>query len=259
MNYSRGHKTVLFLLAFLPVAMQGQSEAGIEVDQIQKKVMNTIEVRQKTQKKEDVWAGKKAELMARYRSLRSEKEHLERLKARTEQRLKIQQNLVAEVERRTKEAERIREELQSCLEIIVTRIEEFINKDLPFLPEERSERLASIKETLDRPDTTAAEKYRRVMEALQVETEYGRTVEVYQNTIELDGQSLLVDILRLGRLSLFCQTPDGNVVGYYDRAAGTWVTIAPGYRNDINKAVAMARRERSIDMVTLPIGRIIVP
>ena len=92
-----------------------------------------------------------------------------------------------------------------------------------------------------------------------METEYGRTVEVYQNTIELDGQSLLVDILRLGRLSLFCQTPDGNVVGYYDRAAGTWVTIAPGYRNDINKAVAMARRERSIDMVTLPIGRIIVP
>ena len=245
-----------FLLLILMVASaRGETKA----ERIQKKVTETIEIRHQTQKKEDKWAGKKAEVMARYHSLSSEKENLEKLKARIEQRLKIKQKLVAEAERRTKESERIREELQSCLESIFTQLEEFIKRDLPFLPKERSDRLASIKETLARPDKTASEKLRRVMEALQVEAEYGRTVEVYQDTIDLDGQSVLVDILRLGRLSLFCQTPDSKMVGHYDRATGKWVFLSPGHRRNINKAVAMARRERTIDLVTLPIGRISVP
>jgi hypothetical protein len=98
-----------------------------------------------------------------------------------------------------------------------------------------------------------------IMEALQVETEYGRTVEVYQEAIDLNGEKIVVDILRLGRLSLFFQTPDGKLVGHYDRVTNKWVSLASRYRRDINKAVEIARRERSIDLVKLPIGRIIVP
>ena len=261
MSYDRFYKRASFTTAFLLllIAMQGQSEAGSEADKIQERVVKTIEIRQKTQKEEDEWAGKKAKLMGEYRSLRSEKKNLEKLKTRTEQRLNIQRNIVAEAERMTKESERIREELQSCLDFIVTRIEESIKRDLPFLPKERSDRLASVKETLARTDKTAAEKLRRVMEALQVEAEYGRTVEVYNDTIDLDGQSVLVDILRLGRLSLFCQTPDSKMVGYYDRGIGRWVSLSPGYRRNINKAVDMARRQRTIDLVRLPIGRISIP
>ena len=249
--------TVAFLFSLL--AIQGQSEAGKEADQIRKKVVQAIEIRQKTQKKEDAWAGKKAKLAARYHSLRSQKEHLEKTKNELKKRLEFQKNLVAEAERKAKETERIRAELQSCLESNIDYLEVFIKRDLPFLPEERSNRLASIKEALARPDKTAAEKFRRVMEALQVEVEYGRTVEVYQDTIYVDSQPLLVDILRLGRLSIFWQTPDGKTVGHYDRATGGWLPLSPGYRRNINKTVDMARRERTIDLVKLPIGRIIVP
>jgi len=249
---------ILVLLIFLHV-MHGQSESGTEVDQIQKKVVRTIEIRQIIQKKEDAWAGKKAELMANYRSLKANKEYLEKFKLQTERSLASQKAHIAELERRIKEWIRIREESQSYLESAVRELEGFIKKDLPFLSKERSNRLSSIKELLARSDKTASEKLRRVMEALQIETEYGRTVEIYQDTIDLNGQSMLVDILRLGRLSLFCQTPDGKVVGHYDRSAERWVSLSPGYRRNINKAVDMARRERTIDLVTLPIGRINVP
>jgi len=261
MNYSRFHRTAYFTVPFLflLVFMNEQSGAGTEADQLQKKVMETIEIRQQTQKKEDAWAGKKAELMARYRSLKAEQEHLEKVRLKNERALSAQKARVAELERKIRESARIREELQSYLESVVTQLDEFIKKDLPFLLKERSTRLASINETLALPDKPAAEKYRRVMEALQVETEYGRTVEVYQDTIELNGQSVLVDILRLGRLSLFCQTPDGRVIGHYDRAAKRWVPLPSTYRREINRAMEMARRERTIDLVKLPIGRIVVP
>ena len=244
---------LLFLLIFRVAPAVGETEA----DQLQKEVTQSIEIRQQTQKKEDAWAGKKSELMARYRSFKANQDHLEKLKLKTESALSAQRAQVAEFERRIKESGRIRGELQSYLESVVTQLEEFIKKDLPFLSKERAARISSIKETLARPDKPAAEKYRRVMEALQVETEYGRTVEVYQDTIDLNGQSVLIDILRMGRLSLFYQTPDGKVVGHYDRAAGTWVSLPSKYRRQINRAVEMARRERTIDLVRLPIGKII--
>ena len=261
MIYKRFHKTAYFTVAFLllPVFMNEQSGAGTEADQVQKKVMETIEIRRQTQKKEDAWAWKKTELMARYRSLKAQQEHLEKVRLKIERALSAQKARVAELERKIRESARIREELQSYLESVVTQLDEFIKKDLPFLLKERSTRLASINETLALPDKPAAEKYRRVMEALQVETEYGRTVEVYQDTIDLNGQSVLVDILRLGRLSLFYQTPDGRVIGHYDRAAGKWTPLPSTYRREINRAVEMARRERTIDLVKLPIGRIVVP
>jgi hypothetical protein len=244
---------LLLLLTLVPATAETDS------DHLLKVVTETLDIRQKTQKKEDAWAGKKAELMARYQSLKTNEEEFQKLKLKTCTALNSQKIRVKEFERKIKESARIREELQSCLESVVTRLEEFNKKDFPFLSEERNTRIASIKETLARSDKPVAEKYRRVMEALQVETEYGRTVEVYQDTINLDGQSVLMDILRLGRLSLFCQTPDGKVVGHYDPAAGRWVFLPSRYHRDINRAVEMARRERTIDLVRLPIGRIIVP
>ncbi len=261
MSYRRFHKTASFTVAFviLLLLFPGISAAQSEADQLQEEVTETIEVRRQTQKKEDAWAGKKAGLIARYRSLEFEKDHLEKVKTGIEERLKIKQKIVAEAERKIKESARIKEGLQAYLESIVTQLERFIKKDLPFLSKERSDRVASIQETLGRPDKAAGEKYRRVMEALQVETEYGRRVEVYKDNIDMDGQSVLADILRLGRLSLFCQTPDRKVVGHYDPAAGRWVPLSSKYRREINKAVEMARRQRTIDLVRLPIGRISIP
>jgi len=247
------------VILFLLTVMHGKALAGKQAHQVQKKVAQAIEISRETQKKEDAWEGKRAELIAGYRSLQSEKQNLEMAKTRIKERLRAQQKIIAEADRKADESARIQEELQSCLEAAVTQLEAFIERDLQFLLKERSNRIASIKETLARPDQTAAEKYRRVMEALKIETEYGRTVEVYEDTIDLGGQSVRVDILRLGRLSLFCRTPDGKVAGHYDRAAGRWAFLSSKYHRDINKAVEMARRERTIDLVRLPIGRIIVP
>ena len=238
-------------------AWSAPAETG--ADRLLGEVSETIEVRKQTQKEEDAWAGKKAELMARLRSLEAEREHLSEVKDRTIRAIETEQALIAEAKRKIREAARIREGLESYLASVVTELEAFIQQDLPFLKDEREARLASISDTLSHSEKTAAEKYRRVMEALQVETEYGRTVEVYQETVDIEGQSILMDIFRLGRLSLFCQSPDGKMVGHYDRTEGQWIELTSKYRQEINKAVDMARKQRTVDLVRLPIGRIVVP
>ena len=130
MSYQRFRKIISFAggLLFSLFVMQGHSVAGTKTDQIQGKVIQAIEVRQQTQKKEDVWAGKKAKLVTRYRSLKANKVHFEKLKLETKRALDSQKTRVAELERKIKESARIREELQSYLESVVAQLEGFIKK-----------------------------------------------------------------------------------------------------------------------------------
>ena len=40
------------------------------------------------------------------------------------------------------------------------------------------------------------------MEAYSIEGEYGRTIETYEDAIEIDGEEKVVNILRIGRILL---------------------------------------------------------
>jgi len=247
---------ILILLAFLLVLMASPAWAESEAERIKKKVTSTIEIRQDTQKREDEWVSEKTGLEAQYQSLMDRNKYLQKHEIRTKETRNSQKAHILELERKLVESARLKEELSSNLDNVVEKLGEWIEHDLPFLPKERSDRLSSLKRMMADPGIQSGERFRRIMEGLQVETEYGGTVEVYQESIDLDGRPVLVDIFRLGRLSLFYQTPDGKQVGHYDRVEGKWKPLPNRYRRNINQAVEMAGRRRSIELIRLPVGRI---
>jgi hypothetical protein len=122
--------------------------------------------------------------------------------------------------------------------------------------EERRARIASVKEALARPDYTGAEKLRRVLEALQVEANYGTVAEVYQEKIIVNDEEVFAEMVRIGRISVYWLTPDGERVGEYDRAQGKWVELDHKYVQPIDVAREMTLRLRSVEVVSLPLGRI---
>ena len=67
---------------------------------------------------------------------------------------------------------------------------------------ERAERIAKRRAMMERADVTNAEKYRRILEAYQIENDYGRTLEAYKGKLDLGDRSFDVDFLRIGRLAL---------------------------------------------------------
>ncbi len=66
-------------------------------------------------------------------------------------------------------------------------LEQFIELDTPFLLTERTERLERLRGMMERSDVSSAEKFRRVIEAYQIENDYGRTIEAYKGTVPING------------------------------------------------------------------------
>ncbi len=223
---------------------------------LREKVQGSVEIRQDTQEKEDTWHREELTLISRYRSANSRIRTLEEQVDQSQEKARLLKERIRELSRRLEESERLEAGLQEVMDATLGRLERWVQQDLPFLPEERAARLRSLKEALTPGDTLPAGKLRRLLEALQVECEYGDSVEVYQQEIQVDGESVFADILRLGRLSIFWQTPDGKRVGEYDRAADRWVELPPRYRKGIQMATEMANKTRPVELTRLPLGRI---
>ena len=126
--------------------------------------------------------------------------------------------------------------------------------DVPFLPQERQLRLQELRELMERADVTVADKYRRIMEAYQIETEYGHTIESYQGEIDLDGQTRTVDFLRFGRIGLYYLSLDGQRLGMWDTEQRKWVSLGADYKDALDQAIRVARKQMPPDLLKLPIA-----
>jgi len=243
--------TVLVLsLSIVPVLAQDNAE------QVTGTVDDTVGIHQQTQALKSEWAQEEDELMARFRSARTNVEYLTSQRDLQQARVNSLNERIGEFERRLTEATRLKDSVQDTMDVVMGRLEEWVAADLPFLTEERAHRVASLKDEMARPDVTSAEKLRRLLESLQVEVNYGSTVDVTEAEIMLAGDPLYVDVLRLGRLSLFWKTPDGKRVGEFDRGAGDWRELDGKYRRTVTAAMEMATRMRPIELIALPLGRI---
>ncbi len=136
---------------------------------------------------------------------------------------------------------------------MIDGLEQFVDLDLPFLLDERHDRVARLREMMDRADVAVSEKFSQVLRAFQIENEYGRTMEAYGDTINVDGVDRKVDVLKVGRVALVFQTPDGEETGMWNKADDRWEVIGDEFTTPVRNGIRMARKQLSVDMLTLPI------
>jgi len=248
-----GGLLLLLLLGCFWSPFGQEPETATEVEAT---IDGTIGIRQATQQQADVWAADRSALAQRYRAAEASIAYLTERRSLAADRLGGLEARVAELERRLDESDRLQTGLEDTLGVMLARLETWVATDLPFLPAERRLRLDLLRQELVRPEVPPSEKLRRLLEAFQIEAQYGGTVEVYQDRVRVAADSLYVDILRLGRLSLFWRTPDGARAGEYDRVARAWVDLPGKHHRAIGQAMEMAEHRRAVDLVSLPLGRI---
>ncbi|MEO0422021.1 MAG: DUF3450 domain-containing protein [Pseudomonadota bacterium] len=163
---------------------------------------------------------------------------------------------VTQINEITNSIERVTEIERQITPLMLDMVEslaQFVELDVPFLADERAERIGRLRETLERSDVSVAEKFRVVLEAYEIEVDYGRNIETYPNLLQIDGTERPVDILRVGRTSLYYQTQDQQFTGVWDQKARQWQPLTDSQaRNEIRKGIRMAGGQLAPDLLMLP-------
>ena len=135
-------------------------------------------------------------------------------------------------------------------EKMLDTLETFINLDTPFRSEERKARVDLVRSSLAKPKVTASEQVRQVLEAYNIEAEYGRKIDTYEDKL-VDGT--VVNILVIGRIGMFYQTKDERTSGRWDNETGTWEELPGSYRKPIRDGIRMAKKLAPTDMLLMPV------
>ncbi len=137
---------------------------------------------------------------------------------------------------------------------MIETLDAFVGLDTPFLLDERTKRVAELRALMKRPDVTEAEKFRRVLEAYQIENDYGRSIEAYRAELDGEGAAREVEFLRIGRIALYYQTIDGNELGRWDANERRFVPMDARHRSALRQGLRMARKQAAPDLLLLPIA-----
>lgn len=145
--------------------------------------------------------------------------------------------------------------LLALMDEMTSSLEQFVETDLPFHLDMRREQINQTRELVDHPEAGIRQKFQRLLNVYQAETNYGTTVESYEDVIQLDGMEHEVDIVRVGRISLAFQSKDRLHTGVWDKNARQWVELAPGrYRTAVERALRVGRGELAAEMLQIPIA-----
>lgn len=190
--------------------------------------------------------------LARYEDLRTYNANMrELLASQASEKARLQQELA--------EVEVVRRSVVPLMVEMVDVLEQFIDLDQPILIDERRARLDELRKNLTRSDVEIAERYRRVIEAYQIEAEYGQTIEAYEGPLTLGERELTVDYLRVGRVGLYYLSLDRESGGIWDPARRTWQALADSQLDALDFAVRVARKQAPPNLVPLPLWTREVP
>ena len=135
-------------------------------------------------------------------------------------------------------------------ERMLDSLENFIQIDTPFRLEERRGRVDLVRSSLAKPKVTASEQVRQVLEAYNIEAEYGRKIDTYEDKLQ-DGT--VVNILVIGRIGMFYQTKDERTSGRWNNETGEWEELSSTYRKPIRDEIRMAKKLAPTDMLLMPV------
>ena len=207
-----------------------------------------------SQKRIDKLDDEAQKLLAEYRYVTRETTSLKRYNEQMERQIGSQLSEMESIRTQLEQINDVSREVIPMMLRMIDTLDKFIELDIPFLQEERSMRVASLHEIMDRADVSTSEKYRRIVEAYQIEMEYARTIEAYQAELDAEGQTRTVDFLRIGRIALMYQTLDGEETGYYNTETGQWAKLGGAYEAPVRNGLRIARKQAAPNILTVPVA-----
>ncbi len=235
-------------LANANIAYADKLESSLSV---QKKSMHTSKL---AQKNVSDLADVTQDLAVEYRSTLHKISSLKIYNAQLNKVIGSQEKEISSLNQQLKDIDVTQKEIVPLILKMLDTLDKFIQLDTPFLVTERTNRIQALRELMDRADISISEKYRRVIEAYQIEIEYGRTIEAYESSLPASQLTRTVELLRIGRLGLFYLSLDGSEVGFWNKNSKNWVQLDSSFRRSISDGIRIARKQAAPDLLSLPVS-----
>jgi len=195
-----------------------------------------------------------AKLLNDYRANLKQLDALRRFNASLNRNIDAQNREIARLTEDIANVEGLQRAMQPLMEQMVKVFGDIVNADLPFLIEERANRAARLQNILDDPNMTVAQRYRLIVEAYQIENEYGRTVGWKEGTIGEGENTLTGEFLQIGRIALIFKTPDDSVLRIWDADQKDYVNLDRGkYLQDVKFGLRMAKEQTAPNIMFVPV------
>lgn len=246
------HKTAILgsaavMLAVLSAPAQAQFRSALQESE------TTARETASSQQRIDQLDDQTAALLNDYRANLKQLEAARRYNASLNRNIEAQESEIQRLREDIDNVEGLQRAMQPLMEDMVERFGEIVNADLPFSIEERSTRAARLAGVLDNPSMSAAQRYRLIVEAYQIENEFGRTIGSYEGTIGEGENTLTGEFLRVGRIALVFKTPDDSVLRIWDVDQGDFVDLDRSYLQDVKFGLRMAKEQTAPDIFFVPV------
>ncbi len=136
---------------------------------------------------------------------------------------------------------------------MIDTLEKFVELDVPMNIEARRERIQGLRDVMGNSNVSVSEQFRLVLEAYEIETNYGTIFDVYQGELDLGGQKLTADFLNMGRISFVAQSLDMKHSWVWNNQTRAWEELGDEYSKPITDGIRMARKQLPLDLTKLPV------
>jgi hypothetical protein len=249
-NSSRRNGAALFAVSM--IAISGSVFAQT-VDQVLAAEDRRLELAQQSQERINNTVEGTRALEDQYRAINKEIDGLKVYNRLMSAQVSGQEAVLEDISLSMDQIDVINRQIFPLMERMIDGLEQSVNLDVPFLMEERTERVNNLHDIMERSDVSVAEKFRKVMEAYQIENEYGSTSETYTQTLTLEGVTRSYNILRVGRVGLFFQSDDSKITGRWDNAQRAWV-VDDSARSEVRKGIRIAKQLIAPELIVIPVA-----
>ncbi|MEM9233010.1 MAG: DUF3450 domain-containing protein [Pseudomonadota bacterium] len=195
-----------------------------------------------------------AELLGDFRAAQKQRDLLQRFNASRAREVENQLLEIQGLEQDVENIQGLQRATLPLLEEMVDTLVAFVEADMPFLEEERQDRINRLRAVMADSTQTAASRYNLIMEAYQIENEYGRTLDSYEGVVDNNGEDLKVQYLRIGRLALIYKTDDNSILRIYNRDTGAFEDLDRRFLDDVVRGIRIANEQLPPDLFVIPVS-----
>lgn len=252
-------RAILMLFALLSITIVGYVYADTPTSKIKKSVseiIKSLEVQteignqaQNSQKQIDNIVEQTQSILQQYRETVYETQTLRIYNQQLSKIIESQNKELKSLDQQRSHLEDIKPEIIPLMIRMLNALDQFVKSDIPFLYKERTNRVESLRDMMDQANVTVAEKYRRIIEAFEIENEYGRTIESYNGELLHSGKTRTVEFIRIGRIGFYYQTLNGEESGYWNETENRWQALESSHAKYLAIATAIAKKQAPPDLI----------